>query len=81
MEHKGRIEVQTDFRVLPRTIYIPKWRETYGIRDWAVHIPQFRLPDGNHADQRSPRLCVRRSDLPDTLECNGEDRLVEVEGI
>lgn len=25
MEHKGRIEVQTDFRVLPRTIYIPKW--------------------------------------------------------
>ncbi|ETT57434.1 DUF58 domain-containing protein [Paenibacillus sp. FSL H8-0457] len=26
MEHKGRIEVQTDFRVLPRTIYIPKWQ-------------------------------------------------------
>ena len=26
MEHKGRIEVETDFRVLPRTIYIPKWR-------------------------------------------------------
>lgn len=26
MEHKGRIEVETDFRVLPRTIYIPKWQ-------------------------------------------------------
>ncbi|WP_127592165.1 DUF58 domain-containing protein [Paenibacillus lautus] len=26
MEHKGRIEVQTDFRVLPRTIYIPRWQ-------------------------------------------------------
>lgn len=26
MEHKGRIEVHTDFRVLPRTIYIPKWQ-------------------------------------------------------
>ncbi|GAB6929511.1 hypothetical protein JCM10914A_34940 [Paenibacillus sp. JCM 10914] len=26
MEHRGRVEVQSDFRVLPRTIYIPKWQ-------------------------------------------------------
>ncbi|CAM3388854.1 MULTISPECIES: DUF58 domain-containing protein [Paenibacillus] len=25
MEHRGRIEVNTEFRVLPRTVYIPKW--------------------------------------------------------
>lgn len=26
MEHKGRLEVQTNFHVLPRTVYIPKWQ-------------------------------------------------------